>query len=205
MKSLCKVCLGVILLITSIASTDEGMYPLSEIHKLNLKAKGFKIDAKALYNPQGVSLVDAIVNVGGCTGSFVSKEGLILTNHHCAFGAVQAASTVEKDYIGNGFLARNRSEEIPAKGYTCRITEAYRDVSAEVLNAVNDTMALAARTKAIEQKIKGIVTAEEAKAKDIRAEVAKMFAGKSYVLFIYRNIKGVRLVYVPSPLRFLAS
>jgi hypothetical protein len=81
-----------LVLLGSLAFTDEGMYPLSEIHKLNLKAKGFKIDAKALYNPQGVSLVDAIVQVGGCTGSFVSNEGLILTNHHCAFGAVQAAS-----------------------------------------------------------------------------------------------------------------
>jgi hypothetical protein len=188
---------ALVALFSHLAFTDEGMYPLSEIHKLNLKAKGFKIDAKELYNPQGVSLIDAIVNVGGCTGSFVSNQGLILTNHHCAFGGVQAASTAEKDYITNGFLARTRNEEIPAKGYTCRITESYRDVSTEVLSAVKDTMALAARTKAIEQKIKEIVSAEEAKAKDIRAEVAEMFAGKSYVLFIYRNIKDVRLVYVP--------
>jgi hypothetical protein len=173
------------------------MYPLSEIHKLNLKAKGFKIAPKELYNPQGVSLVDAIVQVGGCTGSFVSNEGLILTNHHCAFGAVQAASTVEKDYLTNGFLAHNRSEEIPAKGYTCRITESYRDVSAEVLGAAKEGMSFAERVKAFEQKMKEIVAAEEAKTQGIRAEVAEMFAGKSYVLFIYRNIKDVRLVYVP--------
>jgi hypothetical protein len=186
-----------LLLFASLAFTDEGMYPLSEIHKLNLKAKGFKIDAKALYNPQGVSLVDAIVQVSGCTGSFVSNEGLILTNHHCAFGAVQAASTAEKDYLTDGFFAASRSEEIPAKGYNCRITESYRDVSAEVLSAAKENMSFAERAKAFEQKIKEIVAAEEAKAKDIRAEVAEMFAGKSYVLFIYRNIKDVRLVYVP--------
>src|SRR5574341_1564836 len=191
------VLLPLLLLLTSLAFTDEGMYPLSEIHKLNLKAKGFKIDAKQLYNPQGVSLVDAIVQVGGCTGSFVSNEGLILTNHHCAFGAVQAASTAERDYITNGFLASTRSEEIPAKGMTCRITESYRDVSADVLSAAKEDMSFAERAKAFEQKIKEIVAAEEAKAKDIRAEVAEMFAGKSYVLFIYRNIKDVRLVYVP--------
>jgi hypothetical protein len=189
--------LPLLLLLTSLAFTDEGMYPLSEIHKLDLKAKGFKIATKDLYNPQGVSLVDAIVQVGGCTGSFVSNEGLILTNHHCAFGAVQAASTAEKDYLTNGFLARNRSEEIPAKGYTCRITESYRDVSAEVLSAAKEGMSFAERAKAFEQKIKEIVAAEEAKAIGIRAEVAEMFAGKSYVLFIYRNIKDVRLVYVP--------
>jgi len=199
MKDAVKSCLIITLLVflTSLAFTDEGMYPLSEIHKLNLKAKGFKIAPKDLYNPQGVSLVDAIVQVGGCTGSFVSNEGLILTNHHCAFGAVQAASTAEKDYLTNGFLARNHSEEIPAKGYTCRITESYRDVSAEVLSAAKEGMSFAERAKAFEQKIKEIVAAEEAKTQGIRAEVAEMFAGKSYVLFIYRNIKDVRLVYVP--------
>ena len=199
MKHLLKVCSGIIILvlIASFAFTDEGMYPLSEIHKLNLKAKGFKIAPKDLYNPQGVSLVDAIVQVGGCTGSFVSSDGLILTNHHCAFGAVQAASTAERDYLNNGFLAKSRSEEIPAKGYTCRITESYRDVSSEVLSAAKEGMSFAERAKAFEQKIKEIVAAEEAKTPGIRAEVAEMFAGKSYVLFIYRNIKDVRLVYVP--------
>lgn len=199
MRNLLKVCLGIILivLLTTVAFTDEGMYPLSEIHKLNLKAKGFKIAPKDLYNPQGGSLVDAIVQVGGCTGSFVSNEGLILTNHHCAFGAVQAASTAERDYLNNGFLAKNRGEEIPAKGYTCRITESYRDVSAEVLSAAKEGMSFAERAKAFEQKIKEIVAAAESKEKGIRAEVAEMFAGKSYVLFIYRNIKDVRLVYVP--------
>src|SRR5262245_53864136 len=64
------------------AKPDEGMWPISEIQKLNLQSKGLKIDPQDIYNPQGVSLIDAIVNVGGCTGSFVSPAGLILTNHH---------------------------------------------------------------------------------------------------------------------------
>ena len=118
MKNLLKFCLitvplPLLLLLASLAFTDEGMYPLSEIHKLNLKAKGFKIAPKDLYNPQGVSLVDAIVQVGGCTGSFVSNEGLILTNHHCAFGAVQAASTAEKDYLTNGFSSLRPAAKKP--------------------------------------------------------------------------------------------
>jgi hypothetical protein len=99
------------LLLASLSFTHEGMYPLSEIHKLNLKAKGFKIDAKTLYNPQGVSLVDAIVQVGGCTGSFVSSEGLIWTNHHCAFGAVQAASRAEKACRSLPFSAQHPTRE----------------------------------------------------------------------------------------------
>lgn len=173
------------------------MYPISEINKLNLKAKGLKIDSKELYNPNGVSLIDAIVQVGGCTGSFVSDKGLILTNHHCAFGAAQSASTAEHDYIANGFLARTASEEIHAKGYSVRITESYKDVSKEVLSVVTDQMDLAERTKAIEKKTKEIVAETEKNNPGKRAEVSEMFAGRTYVLFIYGFIRDVRLVYVP--------
>jgi len=187
----------ILLSFLAVALADEGMYPISEIHKLNLRAKGLKIDPKELYNPNGVSLIDAIVQLSGCTGSFVSKDGLILTNHHCAFGFVQAASTAEKDYVTNGFIAWNRSEEIPAKGQTVRITESYRDVSKEVLSAVNDKMELAERTKAIDRAMRAIVAEAEKQNPGKRAEVAEMFAGKTYVLFVYTYLRDVRLVYVP--------
>src|SRR5437868_14883471 len=95
---------------------EEGMFPLSEIHKLDLKKAGLKISQNEIYNPNGTSLVDALVNVGGCTGSFISNQGLIITNHHCAFSAVQLASTPEHDYLTNGFVAANREQEIEAKG-----------------------------------------------------------------------------------------
>jgi len=178
-------------------TADEGMYPISEIHKLNLKKLGFKIDSKTLYNPDGISLIDAIVRVGGCTGSFVSGEGLVITNHHCAFGAVSAASSVDHDYITDGFLARDRSQEIPARGMTIRITESYRDVSREVLSAVNDGMSPAERAKAIQEKMKEIAVAAEQANPDKQADVSEMFAGRNYVLFLYAQIKDVRLVYVP--------
>jgi hypothetical protein len=181
----------------AVGLADEGMYPISEIHKLNLRARGLKIDPKELYNPNGVSLIDAIVQLSGCTGSFVSKDGLILTNHHCAFGFVQAASTAEKDYVTDGFIAWNRSEEIPAKGQTVRITESYRDVSKQVLSAVSDRMELAERSKAIDQAMRAIVVETEKRNPGKRAEVAEMFAGKTYVLFVYTYLRDVRLVYVP--------
>jgi hypothetical protein len=173
------------------------MYPISAIHKLNLRAKGLKIDPKEIYNPNGVSLIDGVVQLSGCTGSFVSKDGLILTNHHCAFGAVQAASTTEKDYVTNGLLALSKEEEIQARGMTARITESYRDVSKEVLSVVNDKMDLAERTKAIDRKIREIVAEIEKKNPGKRAEVSEMFAGKTYVLFVYTNLRDIRLVYVP--------
>jgi hypothetical protein len=106
-------------------------------------------------------------------------------------------SSPEHDYIHDGFIARTHGEELPAKGTTCRITESYQDVSNQVLSALKDTMSFTERTKAIERKIKEIVAAEETKNKEIRAEVSEMFIGKTYVLFRYRMIKDVRLVYVP--------
>jgi hypothetical protein len=179
------------------AAPDEGMWPISEIQKLDLQNKGLQIDPKQIYNPEGVSLIDAIVNVGGCTGSFVSPEGLILTNHHCAFGAARAASSTEHDYIQNGFLAQNKAQEIPASGYTVRITDSYRDVSQEILSCLSDTMDLAERTQALQKKANAIVAQTEKDHPGKRAEVSEMFIGKTYVLFIYTFIKDVRLVYVP--------
>jgi len=176
---------------------DEGMWPLSEIHRLNLPSKGLQIPVDIIYNPKGVSLVDGICNIGGCTGSFVSPSGLILTNHHCAFSAIQEASTEQNNYLENGFLAKTGADEVPARGQTVRITESYRDVSSEVLSVVQPGMEPGARTKAIEKRIKEIVLDTEAKNPGKRAEVAEMFIGKSYVLFIYTYLKDVRLVYAP--------
>lgn len=186
-----------VILLLSPLSADEGMLPLSELHKLDLKAKGFLIDSKELYNPDGVSLIDGIINLGGCTASFVSPDGLILTNYHCAFGAIQAETTPEKDYMNDGFFAPDRSGEIPAKRYTVRLIESYKDVSPDVLSAVRKNMTHAQRAKAIEEKMNRIVVDIEKKNPGKRAEVAEMFRGKTYVLFIYNYIKDVRLVYAP--------
>ncbi|MBM4167173.1 MAG: S46 family peptidase [Ignavibacteria bacterium] len=186
-----------ILALPKFSYADEGMYPLSEIRQLNLKSKGLKISPEDIYNPNGVGIIDAIVNVGGCTGSFISSEGLIITNHHCAFGSVQAISSEKNDYVTDGFIAKNKSEELQAKGLTVRITESYRDVSSEILSVVNDTMDFASRSKAVEKKMKEIVAETEKKNEGKRAEVSEMFSGKNYMLFIYTYLKDVRLVYVP--------
>ncbi|RZK04102.1 MAG: S46 family peptidase, partial [Flavobacterium sp.] len=175
---------------------DEGMFPLSEIHKVDLKKAGLKIEPNEVYNPNGISLVDALVNVGGCTGSFVSDEGLIITNHHCAFSAVQLASTPENDYLNNGFVARTREQEIEAKGLTCRITESYEDVSDRILGSVANIENPAARLQMINNQMKSIAAEAEQKDPSIKAEVSEMFIGKTYVLFRYKTIQDVRLVYV---------
>ncbi len=177
---------------------EEGMFPLSEIHKIDLQKAGLKIEPNEVYNPNGISLVDALVNVGGCTGSFVSDQGLIITNHHCAFSAVQLASTPENDYLNKGFVAHNKAEEIEAKGLTCRITDSYEDVSDRVLGAVAQVTDPASRISIINNTMRSIAAEAEAKDPSIKAEVSEMFIGKSYVLFRYKTILDVRLVYIPN-------
>lgn len=179
------------------AEPEEGMYPLSEIDKVDLVKAGLKIDPKEIYNPDGISLVDALVNIGGCTGSFISADGLIITNHHCAFGAIARSSTIEKNYLENGFYAKGLEEEIPASGYTCRITESYEDVSAQILDAVKNISDPAERVRTITKKMKELADAASNEKESLTAEVSEMFAGKTYVLFKYRIIRDVRLVYAP--------
>ncbi len=177
------------------AQYAEGIFPLSEISKLNLKKEGLKIKTTEVYNPNGVSLVDALVRVGGCTGSFVSNEGLIITNHHCAFSSAAGASTAKNDYITNGFLAKDKSQEIrtPIK---CRITASYKDVSIEVLAGTANVNANE-RAAIIKKNIKSITATEQAAHPDLKIEISEMFIGKAYTLFRYQQIKDVRLVYIP--------
>jgi len=179
------------------APPEEGMYPLYEFSKLDLGKAGLKIGMTDIYNPNGVSLINAVVKFGGCTGSFVSKDGLIITNHHCVFGLVQKVSSVENNYVENGFLAKTREEEIPVSGQICQITESYEDVSNKVIAAGAEITDLTEKGKAIQKKIKEIISAEEKKYPAMRIDVSEMFAGRVYILYRYKLIKDMRLVYVP--------
>lgn len=176
---------------------EEGMYPLSEIKNVDLASAGLKIGIKDIYNPDGISLVDALVNISGCTGSFVTDQGLIITNHHCAFRAINNASTPENNYLENGFLARTMEEEYPAQGYTVRITESYEDVSDKILGAVQGIEDPAERARIISQKMDELGSAASNEKESVTASVSEMFAGKTYVLFRYRIIRDVRLVFAP--------
>ncbi|MFN0035194.1 MAG: S46 family peptidase, partial [Saprospiraceae bacterium] len=149
------------------------------------------------FHPTTTCLLDGICRVNGCTGSFVSPNGLIVTNHHCAYGSIQSASSPERDYLANGFQAKTQADELPAKGYTVRITESFSDVSTEVLSAVRSEMNFLERTKAIERRRKELEKQAESANPTLRAEVAEMFAGKTYWLFLYTYLKDVRLVFAP--------
>jgi len=196
-KKLLKLILIAILFLTIVLNAEEGQYPLNSINKLDLKKAGLLIDQSEIYNPNGISLIDALVKVDGCTGSFVSPEGLIITNHHCAFSAVNAASTPGHNYLENGFLAESRDKEIHAKGYKVKITESYEDVSDIILKAVEGIDDLEKRSKIISKKMRELGEKATDKKNSIEASVSEMFPGQSYILFKYRIIEDVRLVYVP--------
>jgi hypothetical protein len=195
--------LAIVLMIAgSLASfADEGMWLPDTLDKLplaQLKKRGFELKPEDVWSQSKPSLKDAIVQISiGGTGSFVSADGLILTNHHVAFSAITAASTPEKDYITNGFLARSRAEEIPAKNYTVSVTQDYKDVTAEVLSAVKPEMSPEERVRAIAMKQQEIgKAAAEGREKDgIRTQVVEATSGLQYFLYTYLTIRDVRLVY----------
>lgn len=194
---LCSILLGFSVFNFSASIPDEGMFPLSELNRAGLKKAGLKISEKDIYNPGHVGLVDALVRVGGCSGSFVSTSGLLITNHHCAFSVVQLASSPEFNYLKNGFVANSLEQEIEAQGLTIRITESYKDVSEEILTAIAAITDPVERINIINQKRVEIAKRAESENPNIKAEVSEMFIGKSYVLFHYKTIEDVRLVYIP--------
>ncbi|MGB9906779.1 MAG: S46 family peptidase [Candidatus Saccharicenans sp.] len=186
-----------LLLVPFVVRADEGMWMPHQMRLLNLQQLGLKMNPDDLYKKDGTGLMSAVVNLGGGTGEFVSPEGLILTNHHVAFGAIQRASSQEHDYITDGFLALTREQEIPAQGYTADILLGYEEVTARVLARVKPKMTPRQKYEAIEAAIKEIVAEAEKAGPDIRANVVGMYSGNQYYLYRFKRIKDVRLVYAP--------
>ncbi len=201
-KPLAAALLVFSLLISPFSSfADEGMWLPDSVGKLPLaemKKRGFELKPEEIYSSARPSLKDAVVQISiGGTGSFVSPDGLILTNHHVAFAAVTSASAPEKDYINNGFLARSRAEEIPAKDYSVSITQDYKDVTAEVFSVVKPEMSPEERMRAILKKREEMGEANSREKEGVRAQVVEASGGYQYFLYTYLRLPDVRLVYVP--------
>lgn len=175
---------------------EEGMFPLNYLNINDLKNAGIKLEADQIFNPSGVSLTDALVRVGGCTGSFISEEGLIITNHHCVYGNVARLSNIDHNYLEDGFVAGDKSAELPVS-MPCRITQSYEDVSDEVLKGLDENTDAKTRLITIAANIKTITEREQKLNPDLDIEVSEMFVGKSYTLFRYVLLKDVRLVMAP--------
>jgi len=191
------ISLLVVVSMIGFAFADEGMWTMDQIDKLDLQKKGLKIPLEEVYNPDGTSLFNAIVKLGGGTSEFVSSNGLILTNHHVAYGAVQRASTQGTDYLTNGFLANSLEEEIQAPGSSAMIIDEIKDVTDEVLLSGTKIKNLVKRQKAIDAKIQAMTDAIEEGKEDVTARIAAMYEGQQYLLYIYKRFDDVRIVYMP--------
>ena len=184
--------------VTLAVTPDEGMYMPDQIEKLPLKQKGLKIKPSELYNPNGVDISDAVVRLSiGCTGEFVSPQGLILTNHHCGFDALVSASTPEKDYAKDGYKADSMQEELPAKNYSIFITNRVEDVTAKV-KAGTENLTGDALAAAIKGNVERLQKEEQARLPEgTTVRIQALNSGLFYYLFEQTQIKDIRVVYAP--------
>jgi hypothetical protein len=200
MRKLLAILVILVTFSASQARADEGMWLLPLIEKLNIGTMtemGLKLTAEDIYSINQASLKDAIVIFGGgCTGEIVSPQGLLLTNHHCGYGQIQNHSTVEHDYLNNGFWAMSKEEELPNPGLSVTFLVRIEDVTARVLGKTSPDMTEAARREAVQAE-SAAITAEAIKGTHYNARVGAFYSGNQYFLLVYEVFSDVRLVGTP--------
>jgi len=185
-----------LILLVNFLVADDGMWMPHQMKMLNLEEQGLKLNPDDLYKEDGTGLMSAVVDLGS-TGSFVSDKGLILTNHHVAFGAIQRASDPKHNYLKNGFLANSFSEEIQALGYTAGVLINYKEITDQIEKQLRDDMTPLERYNALDKIKKEIIKEAEEVGSDIYAEIGSMYSGNQYFLFTYKKIKDLRIVCAP--------
>ncbi|HNQ36778.1 MAG: S46 family peptidase [Prolixibacteraceae bacterium] len=178
---------------------DEGMWLPALIHKLNIgdmQKTGLKLTAEDVYSINQSSLKDAVAHIGGCTAEMISPDGLMLTNHHCAFGDIQRHSTVEHDYLRDGFWAKTREEELPNPSKIARFLIRAEEVTDKVLAGVTPGMSFAERQKAVAAAMAKIEN-EAIGDTHYQAQVTPLLESNKYFLFVYETFRDVRLVGAP--------
>ncbi|MDD3736314.1 MAG: S46 family peptidase [Bacteroidales bacterium] len=200
MRKLLAILVILVTFSVSQARADEGMWLLPLIEKLNIGTMtemGLKLTAEDIYSINQASLKDAIVIFGGgCTAEIVSPHGLLLTNHHCGYGQIQRHSTVEHDYLNNGFWAMSKEEELPNPGLSVTFLVRIEDVTDRVLAKTNPDMTEAARREAIMAESSAI-TKEATDGNHFNARVSSFYSGNQYFLLVYEVFSDVRLVGTP--------
>ena len=205
---LTKYLIAAIAVLTTVCSVraDEGMWLLQLMKQQNsidmMKKQGLKLEVDDLYNPNGVSLKDAVgIFGGGCTGEIISPEGLILTNHHCGYDAIQQHSSVEHDYLTDGFWAKSRSEELPTPGLKFRFVHRIVDIT-DLVNAkvkAGEVTEVGAMTAPFLNKLaKEELEKSDLKGKSgIEVKALPFYAGNKFYLFYYKVYSDVRMVAAP--------
>jgi hypothetical protein len=182
------------------AAPDEGIWIPLLIEKYNIKImqeKGFKLSAEDIYSVNRACMKDAVVSFnGGCTAELISSEGLMITNHHCGYGLIQEHSSLDHDYLTDGFWAMSRNEELPNPGVSVTILKWMEDVTDEVLHGVNDSLTSSDREKIIAANIDDIQKKAVGNS-GYRATVRPFFMGNQYFLFVNETFRDIRLVGAP--------
>ncbi|MCQ2115386.1 MAG: S46 family peptidase [Bacteroidales bacterium] len=198
MKRIITILSAILLPLAALA--DDGMWLPSLISQriADMQAKGFKLSAEDVYSVNQASLKDAVVLFGrGCTGELISAEGLLITNHHCGYGQIQSHSSVEHDYLKDGFWAMNRAEELPCPGLSVSFLERMDDVTGQVLNGYDKSMNEAQRDSLVKANSKAIIAEATKDGNGLRASVEALYYGNQYFIFVYREYTDVRLVGAP--------
>ena len=185
----------------NVLRADEGMWMLPLIQKLNIKTMsdmGFKLSAKDIYDINNSSLKDAVMIFGGgCTAELISKDALVLTNHHCGYGTIQKLSTVEHDYLQDGFWAKNREEEIPAKGLTVTFLDRFEDVTPQVTAALDGITDPKAKDEAFKTISDQLTTKAIGDNKYLKGRIVSFYGDNQYYLVISKTYTDVRFVGAP--------
>ena len=182
------------------ARADEGMWLPSLISQriTDMQEKGFKLDAEDIYSINQASLKDAVVLFGrGCTGELISADGLLLTNHHCGYSQIQYHSSVEHDYLKDGFWAMSRDQELPNPGLSVSFLERMDDVTDWVLEGYTPDMSEDQRAEIVKKNSEAILDQVAALGNGFRGTVEALYYGNQYFLFIYKQYDDVRLVGAP--------
>jgi len=198
-KIVLSLIVGILLMPMSIKA-DEGMWFLMFIERLNhrdMQKMGLQLTSEEIYSINNHSLKDAIVQFnGGCTAEIISKDGLVLTNHHCGYDAIAELSTAQKNLLKDGFWAENKKAEIKPSSLFVRFFVRMDDVSKRILSKVNPSMSEADREKAINAEIAAIEK-ENNEGGKYTVSVRSFFQGNEYYYFVYQDYKDVRLVGTP--------
>ncbi len=190
----------IVVLLKPFAFAGEGMWIpmlLKQLNEKQMKAMGMNISADDIYSVNHSSLKDAILLFGrGCTSEIISKDGLLLTNHHCGYSAIQKHSSLQHDYLTNGFWAMNRGEELPNPGLTATLMVRMEEVTDAVLEGVTNDMTEKQREDKIAENSKNIVADFEA-GSDYQGRIKSFFKGNQYYMIITQTFKDIRLVGAP--------